>query len=171
MIKARIAIAALTLSAAGLVGVLSREDISLTAYADPVHGWAVPTIGAGSTEGVKKGDKITPLEAVVRADRELQVFSTRLKQCVGDVPMYQHEFDAYIRLSHNIGSTAFCNSTIVKRLKAKDYKGACDAILMWDKAGPVAKPSDRCSHPDNRTCRGIWHDRLNTKKLCEVGYE
>lgn len=171
MTRARIAIAALTLSAAGLIGVLNREGIELTAYADPVHGWAVPTIGAGSTEGVKRGDKITPLEAVVRADRELKVFGDHLKKCIGDVPLYQHEYDAYVRLSHNIGAGAFCNSTIVKRLKAQDYKGACAAILMWDRAGPVYKPSDRCSHPDNKTCRGIWNDRLATKNLCENGYE
>lgn len=167
MSRARVAIAALSLSAAGLVGILTREDIKLEAYADPVHGWKVPTIGAGSTDGVKKGDTITPLGAVQRAHREARAFEGRIKQCMDGVELHQHEYDAFIQLAHNIGPAAFCASTVVKRAKAKDYAGACEAILLFDRAGPVNNPEDRCSHPDNRTCRGLWRDRLNTKALCE----
>lgn len=165
--KARIAIAALSLSAAGLVGILTREDIKTEAYPDPVHGWKVATIGAGSTEGVKQGDKITPLGAVQRAHREARVFEGRVKRCMDGVELHQHEYDAFIRLAHNIGPEAFCASTVVKRAKAQDYPGACAAILFFDRAGDVKRPEDRCSHPDNRTCRGLWRDRLETKALCE----
>lgn len=167
MSKARIAIAALTLSATGLIAILTREDIKTEAYADPVHGWRVPTIGAGSTEGVKRGDTITPLGAVQRAGRELRAFEGRIKQCMEGVALHQHEYDAFIRLAHNIGPGAFCASTVVKRAKAGDYQGACEAILLFDRAGPVNRPEDRCSHPDNRTCRGLWRDRLETKAMCE----
>lgn len=72
MSKVRVAVAALTLSAAVFVGILNRENIKLEAYPDPVHGWQVPTIGAGSTEGVKRGDKITPLQAINRINARLQ---------------------------------------------------------------------------------------------------
>lgn len=167
MNRVRVVISALTLSAAGLVAILTREDIKLQAYPDPVHGWKVPTIGAGSTEGVKAGDTITPLGAVQRAHRETRTFEGRIKQCMDGVELYQHEYDAFIKLAYNIGPAAFCGSTVVKRAKAGDYGGACEAILLFDRAGPVAKPSDRCSHPDNRTCRGLWRDRLATKAMCE----
>ena len=63
MNKVRIAIAALSLSAAGFVGLLNREGFEPTAYPDPVHGTKLPTIGFGSTEGVKMGDTITPVAA------------------------------------------------------------------------------------------------------------
>lgn len=63
MSKVRIAIAALTLSAAGFVGLLNREGYEPVAYPDPIHGVALPTLGFGCTEGVKMGDTITPLRA------------------------------------------------------------------------------------------------------------
>jgi lysozyme len=46
--------------------------------------------------------------------------------------MYQYEFDAYVSLTYNIGPTAFCNSTLVKKLLAYDYEAACKEILKWD---------------------------------------
>lgn len=156
----RIAIGLLTLSAAGLVGILTREDIKTEAYADPVHGWKVPTIGAGSIEGVKRGDKITPLAAVQRTLREVGRYEGALKGCVS-VPLYQGEYDAYVELSHNIGTSAFCSSTIVKRLRAQDYSGACEAILMWRKAGPI----NDCSLPNDK-CGGLWADRLRLHAKC-----
>ncbi len=61
MSKVRIAIAALTLSAAGFVGILNREGYGPVAYPDPVHGTKLPTIGFRSTEGVRIGDTITPV--------------------------------------------------------------------------------------------------------------
>ncbi|HEY0963476.1 MAG TPA: lysozyme [Pseudomonadales bacterium] len=157
----RIAVTALALSAAGLLGILTREDIRLDAYPDPVHGWAVPTIGAGSIENVKPGDRITPLEAVTRTAREVQVYETALKGCV-KVPLTQYEYDAYIELAHNIGARAFCTSTIVQRLNQEDYDAACDAILMWKRAG-----KQDCSLPGNRVCPGLWRDRLRTHAKCK----
>jgi lysozyme len=172
MSRARVAVTLLTLSAAGLVGILTREDIKTEAYPDPVHGWAVPTIGAGSTDGVKPDDTITPLAAVQRAHRELHKFEGRLKECMDGIELHQEEYDAYVRLAHNIGPTRFCFNekggpgVIVTRLRAGDHRGACDAILFYNRAGPVNRPEDRCSHPDNRTCRGLWRDRLETHALC-----
>lgn len=160
MSKARIAIAALTLSAAGIVGVMTREGFSPVAYPDPVHSTKVPTIGYGSTEGVKMGDTITPVQAAQRTLREMRVFEGRLKGCV-TAPLHQEEFDAYLELAHNIGPSAFCGSTIVKRVNAGDYRGGCEAILMWKRAGTVD-----CSTPGNRVCGGLWKDRLLVHAQC-----
>jgi lysozyme len=129
MIK-RQTIAALSLSAAALVGIAMHEGDKGEAYI-PVPG-DVPTIGFGTTEGVKPGDRITPPQALARALTDVQKFEGALKQCV-TAPLHQHEYDAFISLSYNIGSRAFCNSTLVKRLNAGDHSGACQAILMWDK--------------------------------------
>lgn len=125
----RIAIAALSLSAAGFVGIVLHEGYSDTAYT-PVPG-DVPTIGFGTTEGVKPGDRITPPKAVERALRDASKFEGAVKRCVA-VPLHQHEYDSMISLSYNIGPTAFCNSTLVKKLNAYDYEGACKEILRWD---------------------------------------
>lgn len=166
VVNQRVVVGLLALSATGLLGILSREDIKLAAYPDPVQGWALPTIGAGSTVGVKKGDTITPLQAVQRTVREASEKELGIKRCLAGVPLYQREYDAYVRLAHNIGADAFCSSTVAARARAGDYAGACDAILMWDRAGPVKRPSDRCSHPANTTCRGLWRDRQETRALC-----
>jgi lysozyme len=49
------------------------------------------------------------------------------------VTLTQNQFDALYSLCFNIGEGAFKKSTVVKRLNANDYKGAADAIEMWNK--------------------------------------
>ena len=126
----RLQLAGLSLSAAALVGIALSEGYTDRAIR-PLPG-DVPTIGFGTTEGVKMGDSITPPKALERKLRDVQKFEGALKQCVS-VPLYQHEYDAYISLSYNIGSRAFCSSTLVKKLNAGDYAGACAEILRWDR--------------------------------------
>jgi lysozyme len=129
MIK-RQTVAALSLSAAALVGIAMHEGYSDKAYT-PVPG-DVPTIGFGTTAGVKPGDTITPPKALARALADAQKFEGALKQCV-TVPLHQHEYDAYISFAYNVGSGAFCKSTLVKKLNAGDYPGACAELLRWTK--------------------------------------
>jgi lysozyme len=126
----RTEVAALTLSAAALVAIIMHEGYSDVAYT-PVPG-DVPTIGFGTTTGVKPGDRITPPVALQRALNDSERFQGALKQCVV-VPLTQNEYDAYISLSYNIGANAFCGSTLVKKLNSSDYIGACNEILKWDK--------------------------------------
>jgi lysozyme len=126
----RVNIAALALSASALVGIVTHEGWSDVAYT-PVPG-DVPTIGFGTTEGVKMGDSITPIKALARALQDVQKFEGALKQCV-EVPLHQHEYNSYVSLSYNIGSSAFCGSTLVRKLNAGDYDGACKEILRWNK--------------------------------------
>lgn len=122
-------VAAITLSATALVAIIMNEGYSEKAYI-PVAG-DVPTIGFGTTQGVKPGDTITPHKALARAASDITKFEGALKQCV-TVPLTQGEYDAYISLSYNIGSGAFCRSTLVKKLNRQDYQGACEEILRWD---------------------------------------
>jgi lysozyme len=133
----RIQIASLTLSAATLVGIAMHEGYRSDAYT-PVAG-DVPTIGFGTTENVKLGDKISVERALVRLLDDASEFEQAVKRCA-PVPMYQYEFDAYVSLSYNIGSGAFCSSTLVKKLNSGDYVGACEQILRWDrfKGKPLA---------------------------------
>jgi lysozyme len=130
MANPRIIIASLSLSAAAFVGLLGYEGWCGQACI-PVPG-DVPTIGFGTTSGVKMGDTITPPKAVERALEDVVSFEGAIKQCV-KVPLKQTEYDAYAQLAYNIGPTAFCGSTLVKKLNALDYAGACKEILRWDK--------------------------------------
>lgn len=123
-------LAILALSASALVGLALHEGYSDRAII-PVPG-DKPTIGFGTTDGVQMGDRITPPQALSRALNDVQKFEGALKQCV-KVPLHQHEYDAYISLAYNIGPTAFCGSTLVRKLNAQDYDGACKEILRWDR--------------------------------------
>lgn len=135
----RSAVTALVLSAASLVGILTHEGYRERAYV-PVPG-DVATIGFGTTGGVKPGDKTDPVRALTRAMSDVSRFEGAIKQCV-TVPLYQHEYDAFVSLAYNIGpgkvgKDGFCinkhgkTAIIPRRLKAGDYKGACEAILMY----------------------------------------
>jgi lysozyme len=126
----RLPVAALALSASALVGLAVHEGYRGEAY-EPVKG-DVPTIGFGTTEGVKMGDKTSPERALVRLLNDANKFQKAVKTCA-PVPMHSYEFDAYVSLTYNIGAGAFCKSTLARKLNAGDYEGACAEILRWDR--------------------------------------
>ena len=131
----RMGIGALVLSAAAVVSIAQYEGYKDRAYV-PVPGDKV-TIGHGTTQypdgsAVKHGDTVTKERAMVLLKHDASRFEQAVKRCA-PVPMHQHEYDAFVSLTYNIGDGAFCNSTAAKRLKAFDYAGACKAILMWNK--------------------------------------
>lgn len=127
----RTLIAALTVSAAGLIGVAVDEGYRGSAYT-PIPG-DVLTIGFGDTAGVKPGDKTDPVRALVKLGQHVSGAEATLKQCLGAVPMYQHEWDAYVRLSINVGAGAVCKSSIKVKLQAGQYEAACKTILQFNK--------------------------------------
>ena len=150
--KARIVIGALTLSASALGGIAVHEGYRGEAYR-PVPG-DVPTIGFGTTAGVKSGDRIEPVQALVRKLQDVQKFEGALKQCVR-VPLHQYEYDAFLSLAFNIGPGAFCGSTLVRRLNAGDYAGACAEILRWDRfRGEPLRGLTLRRQAENRQCLG-----------------
>ena len=125
---ARYAVAGLSLTAAGLVSLANFEGLSGEAYI-PVPG-DVPTIGFGSTSGVEMGDKISVPEALERLMRDVENAESAIGQCV-KVPLSQGEYDAYTSFIFNVGGNAFCASTLVKKLNAGDYPGACLELKRW----------------------------------------
>lgn len=130
--RVRVLLASLALSAAGFVGIAGREGYTDRAVI-PIPG-DVPTIGFGTTGGVKLGDKTTPPAALRRALQDITKFEGAVKQCV-TVPLHQYEYDAYLSLAYNIGSGAFCSSTLVRELNQGRYEEACKQILRWNRAG------------------------------------
>lgn len=133
--KVRTVVAGLVLSAGGLIGIASHEGYRGEAYI-PVPG-DVPTIGFGSTTNsdgsrVALGQRTNPVASLKRLGEHVEVFEEAVKRCA-PVPMHQYEFDAYVSLTYNIGSNAFCRSTLARKLIAYDYAGACKEILKWDK--------------------------------------
>src|SRR5687768_15696367 len=102
----RTMVAALVLAASTLVGIAVHEGYREDAYV-PVPG-DVPTIGFGSTTGVRMGDRTTPERSLIRLLDEIEgIYAAGVKRCV-TAPLYQHEYEAYVRLAYNIGIATFC---------------------------------------------------------------
>ena len=155
----RVVLATLALSALGFVSITGYEGYTDKAVI-PVKG-DVPTIGFGTTGGVKMGDKTTPPKALARALTDVQRFEGALKSCVR-VPLHQYEYDAFVSLTYNIGSGAFCRSKLVEKLNAEDYAGACAEILRWRYYN-----SADCSQPTNLgLCGGLWKRRQGEAARC-----
>ena len=149
-LKRRLVVGALSLSAAGLVGIAGYEGYSDEAYI-PITG-DVPTIGYGSTTDVQMGDTITPPKALERLMRDVGVAESAIGRCV-KVPLYQHEYDAFASFAYNIGSEAFCSSTLVRKLNAGDYSGACQELKRW-------------VYVDGRKVQGLVNRRDEEYKTC-----
>jgi len=155
----RSTVAALALSAAALVGIVMNEGYTERAVI-PVRG-DVLTIGFGTTAGVKMGDTTTPPKALVRALTDVQKFEGALKTCV-TVPLAQREYDAYVGFAYNVGSRAFCQSTLVRKLNGGDYAGACSELLRWR----FFQGKD-CALPANsRLCGGLATRRQAEYRQC-----
>lgn len=146
----RIVVGGLSLTAAGLISIATWEGFKSEAYI-PVQG-DVPTIGFGSTEGVKLGDTISVPEALNRLDSDVRVAEDAVRACV-TVPLMPYEFDAYVSLAYNIGRTSFCSSTLVQKLNAGDYRGACEEIKRWHFAG-------------GKSLKGLVDRRVSEYKRC-----
>ncbi|ETR94470.1 lysozyme [Acinetobacter lactucae] len=130
-----------TTSDVGVHLITSFEDTRLNAYDDGVGVW---TIGTGTTiypngVKVKKGDTCTLDQAKAYFKHDLAKFEKTVNESV-TVPLSQNQFDALVSLTYNIGSGAFKNSTLLKKLNAKDYSGAADQFLAWKKAGGKVLP-------------------------------
>lgn len=149
-LKRRLVVGALSLSAAGLVGIANFEGFSEKAYI-PVAG-DVPTIGFGSTEGVKMGDTITVPKAIERLHRDTGKAESAIGRCV-KVPLAQYEFDAFTSFAYNVGAEAFCSSTLVKKLNAGDYAGACQELRRW-------------VYVDGRKVQGLVNRREKEFQMC-----
>jgi len=157
MASLRARAAAVAMSAVGIGFITNYEGFRDKAYI-PVVGDR-PTIGVGSTtweDGtpVKVGDSITVERAEILLHSTLTQYEDAVKKCA-PVPMYQYEFDAYTSLTYNIGTGAFCGSSIARHLREKNYEQACKDILQWDKfKGKPLKGLTKRRHDEYQLCIG-----------------
>lgn len=144
--------AALMAAAVALVG--SWEGLRTIAYKDVV---GIPTVCFGETRGVKMGDRYTVDECKAMLGDGLVEFEAGMRKCLKDPDRIPGKsYVSFLSLSYNIGTGAFCRSTVVKRANAGDIKGACDAILMWDRAG-------------GRRIQGLANRRADERGICLQG--
>ena len=117
-------------------------DGGCVAYADPGTGGEPWTIGWGSTgPGIVEGTIWTALQAEEALDKHLLYFASGvLSLSPGLVAEPPRRLAAIISFAYNCGLGNYRISRLRKRVDAKDWDGACEQILRWNKAaGRVLK--------------------------------
>lgn len=164
MLKQRIAVAVLTMSAAGVATWQASEGYTDRAVI-PTKG-DVPTIGHGSTRyedgrPVRMGDTITPPRARELASNLMQQDCKRMAATLPAVKLYQDEYDVYCNFVGQFGIGNWRGSSMQKRLLAGDYVGACNALLLYKYSAGYD-----CSTPGNKRCGGVWTRQLERNHKC-----
>ena len=107
-----------------------HEGLRLTAYPDPATGGEPWTIGYGTTTGVRPGMTISSARAEEMLQADLQRFESAVGRLV-TVPLNQHQFDALVSFTYNLGEGNLRSSTLLKKLNAGDYAGAAAQFERW----------------------------------------
>ena len=107
------------------------EELRLDAYLDAV---GVPTIGYGRTADVQMGDTCTAEQAEKWLRDEVDETWHAIDQFIRQT-LAQHEMDAVVSLTYNVGVGAISKSTLLSRLNNGDFGSAADEFLRWNRAG------------------------------------
>lgn len=152
MSRARIAAAVLAVSVGGLGFIAQHEGKRNQSYADPAHGWAVPTVCYGHTRTAAKGRAFSDAECLTLLQQDADEAAAHLRR-LAPVPMTQGEFDAYTSFIFNAGPGNFAQSTLRKKLLAGDAVGACGELSRW-------------VHANGKKLAGLVKRRAEEKAVC-----
>lgn len=95
------------------------------------------TVCTGETKGVKKGDRYTDEQCAAMLYTTLEKDYRRpLQTCVKGYDKLPISLQAaMLDDAYNVGVSTICRSTAARRAEAGDYKGACNALTWFNKAG------------------------------------
>lgn len=117
----------------GLDLIKSFEGVRYKRYQDVVGKW---TIGYGHL--IVPGDvfvePINPGAAIALLKKDLCRTEQGVNQAVRS-PITQHQFDALVSFTFNLGIGSLKKSRLLRLLNLGDLKGAADQFLVWNKAG------------------------------------
>ncbi len=144
--------AVIAISGACIAFIATHEGFVDHTYNDAV---GVKTIGYGHTgPDVKAGQTITRQEAQELLVKDANKHWDGIKKYI-KAPISQHEADAYASFAYNVGVNNFKNSTLLKKLNAKDYEGACKQLLRWNRSGgKVLKGLTKRRQAEYKMCMG-----------------
>lgn len=110
------------------------EGFQELAYIDtdgtPVIGYGLSKING---KQVQIGDSISTSQAEAALKSQLQVIRQTIESEV-KVKLNDNQLSALTSLAFNAGVDSLKKSTLLRKLNAKDYTGAANEFLRWDKA-------------------------------------
>jgi lysozyme len=87
---------------------------------------------------VKLGQSYTLEQCKSMLGNRIEEFGRGVDSCV-HVPMSPSRKAAMVSFSYNVGTEAFCKSTLARKLNAGDAS-ACDELLRWTTAKGIQLP-------------------------------
>ncbi|MFA5488612.1 MAG: lysozyme [Candidimonas sp.] len=117
--------------ASAIALVAAWEGRSLVAYVDPV---GIPTICEGYTHGVRLGDVATPEKCDDLTRKEVVSALAVVDRSVPR-PLPDGVRVALSSFVYNVGAGAYSGSTLLRKLRAGDIRGACNELPRWVYAG------------------------------------
>lgn len=174
--KARVIVAALSLSAAGLIAIVTQESYTDTAVI-PTKG-DVPTYGFGSTRKedgspVKMGDRTDPVRALRTVSAHISRCEQRFRDSLPSVYLTQGEYDLYLDFAcYQYGMGNWRKSSMRRHLldtreggMPEEYRAACDALLRYRYAGGYDCSTTIDGKP-NKRCWGVWERQQKRHAKC-----
>ena len=145
----------LSLSAAALLLIATHEGFSSKPYLDT---GGVVTNGFGNAT-INPSKSVTVVEALEDLKTNASNTGKAVTKCV-TWPITQGQYDAYTSFAFNVGTNAFCKSTMSKKANQGDKVGSCNEFDKWMF---VAGKDCRLK---GSNCSGIVKRREEEKKLC-----
>lgn len=130
------------------------EGIFTDPYKDVV-GVLTVCIGQTAGDGVDMTRSYTVQECKDMLRKSLVKYDDGMKSCLNrEIPDSLHV--AFISFTYNVGIAGFCRSSVARLANAGDFHGACDALLLWNRAG-------------GREIRGLKNRREHERRICLEG--
>ncbi|GAB3528616.1 lysozyme [Photobacterium alginatilyticum] len=136
-------------SDAGLKLIMDYEGCQLNAYQCSANVW---TNGYGHTVGVTPNSEVTHEQVVGNLVSDVQSAEAVVDRWV-TVPLEQHQFDAFVSFVFNVGAGNFQRSTLLKKLNAENYTGACNELTRW-------------VYADGKRLQGLVRRRNAEREVC-----
>ena len=139
----------------GLNLIKEFEGLELSPYLDAVY---VSTIGWGNTY-YENNVKVKMTDNPITEERAEELlrnivnndFASFVNRYV-KVDLTQNQFDALVSFIYNLGHVNFRNSTLLKKINNKDFIGASNEFMRWNRAG-------------GKVLNGLTRRRLAEKEL------
>lgn len=116
----------------------------------------VPTACFGDTKDVDMSRDYSAAECEQRLERQLIAHAEPVLACVPELKGRPYQLAASVSLAYNIGTGAFCKSTVAKHFRAARWREGCDGFPAWRFAG-------------GREVRGLLNRRREEQALCRRG--
>lgn len=125
--------ASTTLIAAGSLAYMFEGEKQ--PYIDPV---GVLTVCVGSTSNVELGKFYSEQQCTQRLIDDLRTAESAVNRCTPAIPKTMKP--ALVSFTFNVGSGAYCSSTLAKLANKGEYVAACQQLYRWVYAGGKVLP-------------------------------